>query len=506
MQACPGSGKTRALVAKLLSCIEDVRDTCRRVACITYTNAGVDEVEARVADQGSFGDELYCEISTIHAFCIRNILHPFHWRLDILRGGFEIVTPESDEWAERVSALCSSYGISPHDADRFDRVHRQADGTVFVPFEIPEDAGRDLVEGLERDGLVTFESAVSYSCQLVADAPDIARGLAARFEWVLIDEFQDTSPSQVSILEDIAAAGSSSFFLVGDPNQSIMSFTGADPELMPRFADGIGATPRLRLSGNYRSSQQVVERANCLIETDPPMLAVGPDRDSVTPVVHHHTSDANSGITELFLPALEEHGIAFGDAAILSPQWFHLYHLGRELASRGVRVVGPGARPYQRRREFAVLAENLCAFVAARDSNLFRLLQRSLFVTLLRLAGNPDYRVFCYEGRRTLLRLAKIAEERLEPGMPAFQWLEAVSERTASLLVEEEYLGRCEADVLVASVALMRRDVESKDIDPEAVAIEEMALFADPTDCLSLMTMHASKGREFDAGCDHRLA
>ena len=74
LEACPGSGKTRAIVAKILRCLEDVRDTPRKVAVITYTNIAVNEIESRLRRYSSSQDIECIEVSTIHSFCIGNIL------------------------------------------------------------------------------------------------------------------------------------------------------------------------------------------------------------------------------------------------------------------------------------------------------------------------------------------------------------------------------------------------------------------------------------------------
>ncbi len=65
LTSCPGSGKTRTIVAKLLRCIEEVRDTPRKIACITFTNTGVNEIDSRLRTYGDGDDIDYCEISTI---------------------------------------------------------------------------------------------------------------------------------------------------------------------------------------------------------------------------------------------------------------------------------------------------------------------------------------------------------------------------------------------------------------------------------------------------------
>src|SRR3989442_11838771 len=77
LTACPGSGKTRVIVSKLCRAIDDVRWTPRAVACITYTNAAVYEIEARLRHHLQPGDELYFDICTIHSFCLNHTFRPF---------------------------------------------------------------------------------------------------------------------------------------------------------------------------------------------------------------------------------------------------------------------------------------------------------------------------------------------------------------------------------------------------------------------------------------------
>ena len=109
--ACPGSGKTRTLVAKLLHCLDEVRGTSRRIACVTYTNAAVYEIEDRLRNYGTCGDEDYCDVSTIHSFCLVNILSPFYWRIPEYMLSFSVVTPDSDAFQRIAADVLAEYGI-----------------------------------------------------------------------------------------------------------------------------------------------------------------------------------------------------------------------------------------------------------------------------------------------------------------------------------------------------------------------------------------------------------
>src|SRR5271170_3063097 len=141
--SCPGSGKTRVIVAKLLHCIESVRDTTRRVACITHTNAAADEIDTRLRET-CFGDEdLYYEVATIHGFALQNILRPFHHLLPELRNGFTILTPDADVYAEKAKEFMQDYGLRAFAFEEFERIQRAPDGSPSNMETLPADLQRE---------------------------------------------------------------------------------------------------------------------------------------------------------------------------------------------------------------------------------------------------------------------------------------------------------------------------------------------------------------------------
>ena len=497
--SCPGSGKTRTIVAKILRAIEQVRGTSRKIGCITYTNTAAEEIEGRLRELGTSDDDSYYEISTIHSFCLNNILRPFHHWLPEFAVGFEIITPDNPLWAELVRQLVTKYGIDGRRGDEFEQVQRQPNGDVFAPKGFPMPAAVEFLRYMDDHRLVTFNGIVYHSTRLVSTKAFIGRGMASRFAWLLIDEFQDTSAGQVVILEAIATHARTRFLLVGDPNQSIMSFAGAYPALMAEFSNHIAARNDVRLTGNYRCSHRIVAHAERLCPCAPPMTAVGRARDFPAEPEYVHVASVTEGIFEHFLPAIDSLGISLGDAAVLAPWWIKLLHLGRELRQRNVPIIGPGARPYRRSREFAQLAEHLCACVEQRDCHLVQATHRCLFTTLLNITGKPDWLVYTYAGKKTLCRMLALAREVRKEHDGAVGWLNSAAERITDVLVEDEFLPPSKASVLTDSVQGMIHDMERNNIDVANLGVDELGLYARPRDCLSLMTMHSAKGREFDA-------
>lgn len=497
--SCPGSGKTRTIVAKVLGCIERVRNTSRKVGCITYTNAAVDEIEARLHELGTGEDETYYEISTIHSFCLNNILRPFHYRLPEFISGFDVITSDDQRWHDLIEHIAGKYGIDRRRLEDFERVQREPGGKVFTSEEIPLDAAAEFLQYMDDHQLVTFNGIVYHSTRLVLRDSFIARGLASRFAWLLIDEFQDTSAGQVVILKAVSAHNRTTFFLVGDPNQAIMSFAGAHPALMAEFAEHIAARDDVRLVGNYRCSRRIVTHAERLCPCNPAMQAVGKDRDCPAEPEYVHVAAITEGIFEQFIPAVESLGISLGDSAVLAPWWIKLLYLGRDLRQRNIPIIGPGARPYRRSREFAQLAEYLCACVEQRDPCLLQATHRCLFVTLLNITGKPDWLVYTYDGKRTLCRILAVAREVREQHDGAVEWLKEAARGISDVLLEDEFLPPSKATVFTDSVQGMINDMVRHDIDVANLGVDELGLYARPRECLSLLTMHSAKGREFDA-------
>ena len=501
--ACPGSGKTRTIVAKLLRSIDEVRDTSRRVACITYTNVAVEEVESRLAVYGQHDDADYCTISTIHAFCLQEILSRFHWKLPRYGDGFAVAPPDSEEFLELAEQAAARFGtaLTFKMREGLEQLSREVDGTPIIPAgsDLTDEMVADFLTRLGERRLVTFTDIVYLSLRLLQAHPSLARALACRFAWMLIDEFQDTNVLQVELLRTIAAHQRTKFFLVGDPHQSIYRFAGARPDLMPEFARDVGAE-EVPLTGNFRSSSLIVRDAQLVLPREPEMIAVGNNRDFPVAPEHHHVDHPFTALTDFFLPALTEHSIPFGNAAILAPWWTTLIPLGRQLREYQVPVLGPGARPYKRRHLLGGIAEQVCAGLDVGGLSRLPQIERELFRLLAEVFGKPNFAVFSYQGRRTASRLLHMGAELREQYLGAVEWLHAAAEAFGQVL-EEDGFG---TPTLTAALEQSAQDIEEEmrargHVDADNMLVEDIGLLGNRQGSLRLMTVHASKGQEFDA-------
>lgn len=505
LTACPGSGKTRTLIAKLVAEIDGVRGTPKQICCITYTNTAVQEIEQRTREQMQPDDERHFAVSTIHAFCLNDVVRPFGWLRQELAAGRRILTrenPDFDVICSAAAARVNLLQLTISDLDAFENLSLDSNGQIVGQAAVNEAVARAAPffwAECQARGYITFNSIIYGAYQLLRDSPAIASGLCARYPWFLIDEFQDTTELQIEILRLLHRTGRSRFFAVGDLAQSIFGFTGARPELVAPFAEDIGARTDLSLFGNFRSSQRVVNHAERLFPRAPAMVAVGGDRDyPVEPFLVRGVS-AFAAITENFLPALAAQNIPIGSATILAKDWKSLIALSRQLRDFGTPVVGPGARPYRRSRLFAALAEQLCGAVTDPSPETTHQLERALFHAVQELTGGARLDIFSYEGRRVIIRLLREAERLAALGGGALAWLDAMSTSTGHILQDADYVGAQQAGLFFASVQEMKADMVRQEIDTANLSIDDLGLFASPTRALRLSTIHYAKGREYDA-------
>ncbi len=497
--ACPGSGKTRTLVAKLLHGLEEVRDASRKIACLTYTNAAVYEIENRLRKYGKCGDEEYCDVSTIHSFCLVNILNNFYWRIPEYSNGFSVITPDNEIFQKIAADVLTEYGLPLQLRDYFESFNREIDGTPIVPPDIHPDIALAFWNRLEEQKLIDFPNIIYYAYKLLHEKPGIAYALSCKYAWFLVDEFQDTTILQVELFRKIASFRQTTFFLVGDPYQSIFGFAGARVELMQVFAEEISAKTDFKLLSNYRSSNTIINHAEKLCPRTPTMCGVGETAHSNIEPIYVHTTTAFEAITDYFLPALDTLGISYCDAAILAPRWVKLLHLGRNLRDYGIPIVGPGARPYKKSHLFATLAEQVCAFISHPTHKTFHQIERELFLLLNAITGKRPYHIFSYRGNVTIRKLIALGSDIYKRNPGAVDWLTLAAESFESILISDNLISASHANILRDSADNIVDDLIRNKIDVNNLSADDLGLFASTERNLHLLTMHKAKGREYDA-------
>ena len=505
ISACPGSGKTRLIIAKLLRLAETVEGTPRSIGCITYTNSAVNEIESRIKKSGT--DALFerCEISTIHSFCHQFILRPYCWLEPDVSAKFKILTPAMPEFSRIVCAVQNEFGLDVnfYTLDDYASIRMAIDGSPAGPAikngNVSDDQARRYWRLVRLAGYIDFSMILYYS-KILLDAHDfIAEGLSSRFSWLLVDEWQDTTDVQIEILNSLYSKLHTQFFLVGDEHQSIQAFTGARPDLADSFGRQIHARQDLAISGNFRSGPHIVEPAETLIPRIPNMCSAGQAKHQNGFVQYVHVNSPVDSITDLFLPLLEDNGVSLGSSAILAPWWRHLFPIARRLREFDIPAFGPGARPYQRRRLFAVLAEQLGACVASEALLHLPGVEKAIFRIISEAMGLNRFDVFSFLGRCTALKLVYEAKRIAQIHSGGKEWLVECASESANILLADNWIDHVTAEALTQSVEEMIEDMRNRNVDVDNLEISDLGLFANPESAIKLLTLHNSKGREFDA-------
>ena len=500
VEACPGSGKTRTIAAKLLHLLDDSRDTPRKIACITYTNGAVHEIENRIRSYGWNASESIYQVATIHSFCLRNVFGPYYWKLPQFQGHYELVPPDSEKYSDVAKSIYCQYGSNfTWDVQQaFRNIRREHDGSVCTKPPLNEEIASLFLLQLERERFIDFNGILYYSFRLLVDHPKISNSIAARFSWILVDEFQDTTSLQIEILKQIARFGLTKFFLVGDPNQSIFGFTGAKPSLMNEFSDLIQANSDFVIDRNWRSSKKIINDAEKICRRVDRMLAVGEYRSYQFLPIHTHARDPLHAVAQHFFPILQEHGIAYGDAAILAPQRRSLRYVAKMLINQGVSIVGVGARPYNTYKyTFASFLEKLCASACSRQPHLIRSVHRELLNFVSDFTGQECYDFDSFVGRRLVVQLIRTLTPKTNIEDLAEPWITAAIEEIVLALRSKELLSKHDGIRLSASASELIEEISKSSHTP--LSVRTLSSYANYRDSLKLLTIHGAKGLEFEA-------
>lgn len=502
VQACPGSGKTRVLIAKALRELSKAAGSPRQIACITFTNAAVDEMEHRLRSFASDGEASNVDVGTIHSFCLSNVFRPFRCRLPDYVDGFELVSGDDERAQDLFRSIANQRGITPK-AFHFEQIGQTAMDVHGNPVIRDQDAWfldcmRVYWNEYRKRGWIDFSLLLYESLRILRTYPEVRASLSAKYLAVLVDEFQDTTAIQLEILSLIHSAGSTVFFLVGDPHQSIYGFAGASPSASNRFVEQIGASTDFPLSGNFRSAEPIVRAADNLMPRLPEMKAVGKWANATAEIVAYGTPHIADAVVGHFLSAVRKTSLDVGSCAVLAARWTDLLVIARACVRHGVPVVGPGARPYKRGRLIVPLLEHLAA--VATVSGSLRSTQRALERCVGEIAGFNRPEVEGWNGRVIALELHRAAIDAAGCISSPMDWIVAVGERIDQILADKGVgvsgTFKMSAQDVVADIY---SNAKQGRIHVEEMTIESLGLFADPAKALKLMTVHASKGREFDA-------
>ena len=535
VNAGAGSGKTRVLTSKIAFLINECGVSENSILAITFTNKVAREMKERVAKM--LDQESSCvSISTYHSFCARVLREDIPSLDEKYNRRFTIIDED-----DQVS-ICKEL-LKKEKIDKEDLNHKELLGFIshykclgVSPLEVEaydktQIQKRDMYQ-LYEDYLaehtyLDFDDLLLKTVSLFEKNKRIRDKWSNRFQYILVDEFQDTNDIQYRLLKYMVNEDTS-LFVVGDPDQTIYTWRGANIQLIMNFNRDFKDVQDIVLDKNYRSTQKILDAANSLIRVNKQRL----DKNLY--------SDNNSGMKPTFFDAensqkeaewvankifdLRGQGYNYEDIAILYRSSYYTRNFEQVFMKRQLpyRIFG-GLRFYQRKEIKDALAYLRVVTNENDDQALLRIINvprrgigEKVIENLIEDSakyGNSIYRVV--KENKDAFRKKDLINDFLDAiELARFEFKENVrpfSDIMDSLLKKVGYIDMLSEDEEENENRLQNLDelgsvlMDIQKESPEKTIeeiLQDIALYSAQDDIsegnyISLMTVHTAKGLEF---------
>lgn len=534
-----GSGKTTVLVNRIANLIQE---GCKpyQILAITFTNKAAGELKDRLmALLGAEGGDVWA--STFHSACARIL------RRDAERLGYSshFTIYDTDDSRRLMKECMKLLEIDekalPHKSV-LGEIGRAKD-SLTDPETFLQQAGSDFRLGqiakayklyqarLKESDAMDFDDLICNTVQLFHRSPEVLQYYQNRFRYVMVDEYQDTNHAQYAFVS-LLAQREKNLCVVGDDDQSIYKFRGATIENILNFEKTFPGAKVIRLEQNYRSTKNILNAANAVIEnnTERKGKSLWTDNEEGK-IISLHTAfseqDEANHISTHILDGVAQ-GRKYSDFAVLYRMNSQSNILEKVLVKSGIpyRIIG-GVRFYDRKEIRDMLAYLSVINNPADEIRLRRIInqpKRSIgdktiaqAVEIARTLGEPLFDIICRADefeplKRTapkLLAFARIIQDLIiassDPQVSLNDLYQLILEKTdyiASLKTEND-----EAQDRIDNInELASSLIKYQEENPEATLygfLEEVSLFTDidnldtDADRVVMMTMHSAKGLEF---------
>jgi DNA helicase-2/ATP-dependent DNA helicase PcrA len=533
-----GSGKTRVLTHRVAHLIQAHGVKPNEILAITFTNKAATEMRERLERMlGHVARAIW--ILTFHAACGRML------RREAERLGYRSNFTIYDQ-ADQIRLVKSCLEELGKDPKRFTPrgIHTQisnAKNQLITPEEYTARVSsfwdQTVAEVYElyqrrlfRSNAVDFDDILMLTVQVLERFPEARERWQTTFRHVLVDEYQDTNHAQYRLLQ-LLAEKHRNVFAVGDPDQSIYAFRGADIRNILDFERDFGGAGVIALEQNYRSTNRILEAANAVIDNNrdrkPKQLWSELGEGDAVEVVEVEDEHAEARFVAAEIARLVESGTSASEIAVFYRTNAQSRVLEDVLVRQGVpyQVIG-GPRFYERaeiRDAIAYLAvlnntDDAVALmrIANRprrgigDTSIQRLVAHaeSLGISLWDATADPAAAGVATASARAIRSFRAVMESLMSAAqeLPVDELVEAVLDRSGTLEALEaertiEARGRIEnLEELVGSAQEFRRRVEEPSL---AGFLEEVQLQSDQDTLavgepqVTLMTIHNAKGLEY---------
>lgn len=537
-----GSGKTGVLTHRIAHLIDDLGVNSYNILAITFTNKAAKEMKERVDRLVGMGADS-AWIMTFHAACVRIL------RRYICRIGYDnnFTIYDTDDQKSVIKDILKRKNLDPKQyKDRtILSVISNAKDNLISPDDMYQSSGgnyntmktaeiyREYQEQLKKNNAVDFDDIIGLTVKLFNEDKEVLRYYQERFRYIMVDEYQDTNRAQFNLIR-LLAGGHGNLCVVGDDDQSIYKFRGADINNILDFEKYFNDAKIIKLEQNYRSTQKILDVANEVIKNnagrkDKRLWTSVKDGTKVIFNVYENGYEEARGIAEDIAHRHLHDRKDYSDFAILYRTNAQSRSLEEKLIEKNIPYRIYGGINFYARREIKDILAYLKTIDNARDDlavkRILNVPKRGIGATSV--AKVDDY---AYENDITFyvaLRQAKEvpglqrAVSKVEGFVTQIEILKSKSQYIGvGKLIEEiietvGYSDYIDAESESDEQATERRqnidELISKAVQYEETVdepslsgfLEEVALVADidnldeNNDMVSLMTIHSAKGLEF---------
>lgn len=537
-----GSGKTGVLTHRIAHLIDDLGVNSYNILAITFTNKAAKEMKERVDRLVGMGADS-AWIMTFHAACVRIL------RRYICRIGYDnnFTIYDTDDQKSVIKDILKRKNLDPKQyKDRtILSVISNAKDNLISPDDMYQSSGgnyntmktaeiyRECQEQLKKNNAVDFDDIIGLTVKLFNEDKEVLRYYQERFRYIMVDEYQDTNRAQFNLIR-LLAGGYGNLCVVGDDDQSIYKFRGADINNILDFEKYFNDAKIIKLEQNYRSTQKILDVANEVIKNnagrkDKRLWTSVKDGTKVIFNVYENGYEEARGIAEDIAHRHLYDRKDYSDFAILYRTNAQSRSLEEKLIEKNIPYRIYGGINFYARREIKDILAYLKTIDNARDDlavkRILNVPKRGIgaasvakvddyayenditfYVALRQAKEVPGLQraVSKVEGFVTQIEILKSKSQYIGVGKLIEEIIETVGYSdyidTESESDEQATERRQNIDELISKAVQYEETVDEPSLSG---FLEEVALVADidnldeNNDMVSLMTIHSAKGLEF---------
>ena len=364
-----GSGKTKTLACRYMYLVEELGISTANILCVTFTNKAAAEMKKRIRCQ--LPDQDLARITTFHGFCVSLLKEDCH----VVQYPKTFMVMDEEDKEAVLKNVFEEMGISSKDItikEAIDHIGWRKGGRGYVKALIDPDVNHLLDLFREASTLkdkilyryfyeqrkcygLDFDDLIYFALYVLEHSTETREKWQQRLEYIMVDEFQDIDKDQYS-LADILSGYHHNLFVVGDPDQTIYTWRGADVKFILEFPSRHSGAKTIYLNTNYRSVPQILSASNALIEKNRDRLKkqlTAVRGDFRKPLYFHaKTTQLEADWITANMRALHEaeNGIAYSSMGVL----YRAHHVSRALEESLIRnkipyVLYSGVEFYKRK-------------------------------------------------------------------------------------------------------------------------------------------------------------